>query len=373
MNDMGPIKIGFYTAPKHTLPYPETHIENPERLQAICRHVKESDVWVDGVVEEVCSTREVTREDIERVHGYYDQLMDRVQDACTKDNSYVCVADDGDPDGCTYAVESSVTDAKRATGVALDLVDCVCGSEETTTKAMACVRPPGHHATGSTPLGFCIFNSVAIAVRYAMETYDDIEKVLIVDFDLHNGNGTAEIFWESSDVCVVDIHEKTQVYEPPEFVPNDCNGIGGGEGHGYTINVPLEHKSGHYSVIRVMEEIVKPVAERIKPNLLVVSAGFDGHRDDPFGMLCMVEETYEYLGRFLSSVADEHCHGKVLFVLEGGYNPDALGKSVVATLQGIGASQTRQTAPPPPPPSAGDLQSDSIIDKVKRIHSIGDS
>ncbi|WPT16628.1 Histone deacetylase 14 [Picochlorum sp. SENEW3] len=370
---MGPIKIGFYTAPKHTLPHPETHIENPERLEAMYRHVKEH-ALVDGVVEEMCSyysTREASREEIGWVHGYYDQLVDRVQQACMKEDSYLCVADDGDPDGCTYAVESSVTDAKRAAGVVLDLVDCVCGSEEPTTKAMACVRPPGHHATGSTSLGFCIFNSVAIAVRYAMKKYDGIERVLLVDFDLHNGNGTAEIFWESSDVCVVDIHEKTQVYEPPEFVPNDANAVGGGKGHGYTVNVPLEHASGHHSVVRVMEEIVKPVAERIKPNLVMVSAGFDGHRDDPFGMLCMVEETYEYLGGFLSSIADTYCDGKILFVLEGGYNPDALGKSVVATLQGV-VSQT-PAAHSGPPPSAGDLQSDSIIDTVKRIHSIGNS
>eukprot|EP00889_Picochlorum_renovo_P003059 jgi/Picre1/30089/NNA_005459.t1 len=152
---MGPIKIGFYTAPKHTLPHPETHIENPERLEAMYRHVKEH-ALVDGVVEEMLTS---AREQPER-----------------------------------KLVESSVTDAKRAAGVVLDLVDCVCGSEEPTTKAMACV---------------------------CHEEYDGIERVLLVDFDLHNGNGTAEIFWESSDVCVVDIHEKTQVYEPPEFVPNE--------------------------------------------------------------------------------------------------------------------------------------------------------
>lgn len=364
---MEAIKVGFYTAPKHVLPPPETHIENPERLEAIYRHVKESNLWLEGVVEEVTSSREATREDIGRVHGYYDELEERIHTACVKD-SYAVVADDGDPDGCTYALENSVYDAKRAAGVVLDLVDCVCGSKLTTKKAMACVRPPGHHATGSTPLGFCIFNSVAIAAKYAMEQYAGIQKVLVVDFDLHNGNGTAEIFWESSDVCVIDIHEKTQVYEPPEFVPNDCHAVGGGEGHGHTVNVPLEHKSGHHSVVRVMEEIVKPVAERIKPDLVMVSAGFDGHRDDPFGMLCMLEETYEYLGGFLSSIADIYCDGRVLFVLEGGYNPDALGNSVVATLRG--AHRMAHVPPSSPPPSTGDLQSDSVIDEVKIIHGI---
>lgn len=358
------VHVGSYVAPGHAQ---EGHIERPGRVKAIVEHLTKADkgIFFDNQYYDILlhhtSSRNATPEEIGLVHVYYDELK-RTLDEC-KDDVRI-LADEGDPDGSTYATHTTFSDACKACGVVLDLVDGVCKLEKAKRKACAVIRPPGHHATATSPLGFCIFNNVAIAARYAMKKYPDlIKKIMIVDFDLHNGNGTIDCFYEDDTVCVVDIHERSQVYTGRDTVES----IGEGRGKGYTVNVPLEKHSGHTSVVRVMEEVVKPLASRYAPDMVIISAGFDGHKDDPFDSLSYTESTYRYLGDTLSAIADEHCDGRILLVLEGGYNTDALASSVGSLLLGVAHVPAGLSAMEP---TNGDTQSMSVIDQVKRIHRV---
>jgi acetoin utilization deacetylase AcuC-like enzyme len=195
------------------------------------------------------------------------------------------------------------------------------------------VRPPGHHAGKEKPCGFCLINNVALAAAYAKKKYG-IGRVLVVDFDLHNGNGTTEIFYEDPDVVVFDVHDETNVYKERD----EETDVGSGVGEGTTVNVPLKNGSGHASAVGVCE-LLRLCAAKLRPELVLVSAGFDGHVDDPFNTvlgsgLCFTEETYELFGDTLTSIAEEHSSNKLLYVLEGGYNTDALARSFKALVHG---------------------------------------
>lgn len=345
----------------------EGHVEGPARVRSLIQYLHKAGVFGDHQngnlsLHDFC--RQATREEIGLVHTYYDDLKEKIGVPALKD-AVTILADEDDPDGCTFATHTTFEDARRACGVVLELVDRVCGTHNGESKACALVRPPGHHSTPSSPLGFCIFNNVAIAAKYAMERYPNlIRKVLIVDFDLHNGNGTVECFYEDDAVCVVDIHERTQVY-----VGNDTvESIGTGKGVGYTINIPLEKYSGHATVVKIFKDIIAKCTDQFKPDLIVASAGFDGHKDDPFDSLSYDEDTYAYIGYALSTLADMYSDGRLLFVLEGGYNTEALCSSVDALL--CGAAQSVTELVQERPLLKGDEQSMAIIERVREIHHL---
>lgn len=359
------IIFSSYAAPGHAQ---EGHVERPARVSCIVQQVTREGLFDqrDGILRNHSSSRYATREEIGLVHSYFDDLQEKIgrDDGGLNGGNIQVLADLDDPDGCTYATHTTFTDAQRACGVVLDLVDIICDGEGGDTKACAVVRPPGHHATHLKPLGFCIFNNVAISAKYAMQNFQHIiKKVLIVDFDLHNGNGTIESFYNDDTVGVVDIHEKTQVY-----IGNDTvEATGEGKGEGYTINVPLESRAGHESAVRVVEEIIKPFAARFKPDMLIVSAGFDGHKDDPFHSLSYSEDTYAYFGDSLSTLSDMYCDGRILFVLEGGYNTTATALSLTSLLSGAAHIKTVSGTAES---TDYDEQSFDVIRRVKQIHQL---
>ena len=316
-------------------------------------------------MEEMSSNRLATVDEVGLVHSYFDTLQESVRrvgsetenkiECTSKNDEIIVLADECDVDGCTYATRVSDTCALKAAGTVLDVVDLVCcgasgsntedtsilterSKQEKESKKYACgfaiIRPPGHHATPLTPLGFCLLNNVSIAAKYAQQTYG-IERVVIFDFDLHNGNGTAEIFWESDRVMVIDMHEVSSVYEPPEYAASDCTAVGAGKGSGYTVNIPLPAHAGHECAIYAFESIVEPMIRRMNPEMLLISAGYDAHKEDPFRMLCFSDDTYHWFGSRLAALAEEICNGRLVFVLEGGYNVDAIGRSVVQTMKGM--------------------------------------
>lgn len=352
--------------------HPGGHVERPERIDGITKHLGtalKEDLYFREHVSEMPSKRLASSDEVGLVHSYLDTLQNSIcqpdreagmikdtRECRPADENIVVLADEFDIDGCTYATRVSVNCALRAAGTVLDLVDLVCSGVESSSKSVgdahdagsektkeggpkevcgfAIVRPPGHHATPLTPLGFCLLNNVAIGAKYAQRTYG-IERVVIFDFDLHNGNGTAEIFWESDSVMVIDMHEVSSVYEPPEYVASDCTAIGSGKGSGFTINIPLPAHAGHESAIYAFESVVEPMIRRMNPELLMVSAGYDAHKEDPFRMLGFSDNTYHWFGSKLAALAHELCNGRLLFVLEGGYNADAIGRSVVQTVRGL--------------------------------------
>lgn len=237
----------------------------------------------------------------------------------------------------TAVSPGSVEAAEIAAGAAIAAVEAVVAGHS--QSAFALCRPPGHHAEPVRARGFCLFNNVAVAAAHAQEILG-CERVLIVDWDAHHGNGTQNIFWASPDVMFFDTHRA------PPFYPGSGNleDVGVGIGEGTTINVPLPAGSGDLAMIKAFREILVPAANWFEPDLILVSAGFDPHRLD----LCL---NLDYTGfaamtAIVQQLADQHCGGRLAMVLEGGYNLESLARGTHTVLEVLaGASPCDLTEP----------------------------
>ncbi len=234
-----------------------------------------------------------------------------------------------DPD--TYVTSVSYRVALLAAGGVIAAVDAVMGGQA--NNGLVAVRPPGHHATPGRAMGFCLFNNVAIAARHAQKTYEAIRRVMIVDYDVHHGNGTQDAFYEDPSVLYVSTHQY------PFYPGTGAAGeIGEGEGRGTTLNMPLRAGTGNAGFHMLYESVLWPAARRFKPDLILVSAGFDAHWADPLAMLQLDLHGYTHLTRELIAMADELCQGRIVFVLEGGYDLEVLSHgmlNVARALQGV--------------------------------------
>ena len=217
--------------------------------------------------------------------------------------------------------------ALRAVGASIAAVDAVTTGRA--RNAFAAHRPPGHHAERTTAMGFCIFNNAAIAARHAQLAHG-AERVAIVDFDVHHGNGTQEIFWSDPSVLYASTHQM------PLYPGTGARGETGE--HGTIVNAPLAPGAGGAAFREAMEARILPAVKRFRPDLLVVSAGFDAHADDPLAQLNLVEDDFAWVTHRLMDVADAACGGRIVSVLEGGYDLEALALSAAAhvgALMGI--------------------------------------
>lgn len=210
--------------------------------------------------------------------------------------------------------------ARLGVGAVCDAVQRVLSGD--IKKALCLIRPPGHHALPDAPMGFCLYNSVAVAAQLALDQFD-LDRVLIVDFDVHHGNGTQDAFWRSGQVGFYSIHRFP-------FYPGTGTSeeTGTGDGLGATCNVPMEFGVSRQAFIDKFRGTVEAFAAKIKPQLIMVSAGFDAHREDPVGSLGLETEDFEPLTDIVCRLADEYCQGKLVSTLEGGYNPQALVESI---------------------------------------------
>lgn len=211
----------------------------------------------------------------------------------------------------------------RGAGAACRAVDAVMSGEA--DNAFVAMRPPGHHATREAAMGFCLFNNAAIAARYAQQKYKEIERVAIVDWDVHHGNGTQGIFFDDPTVFFFSIHQY------PWYPGTGSRGeTGHGRGRGFTLNVPVKAQTPAKEQRRMFEAAIENIAGQFKPDLIIVSAGFDAHRTDPLGQLQLENEDFVSLTRTVKNWAKEVCGGKVVSCLEGGYNLKTLGEAVRA-------------------------------------------
>ena len=225
----------------------------------------------------------------------------------------------------TVTSEGSYLAARLAVGGYVEAIRQVL--EGRIPNAIALVRPPGHHAERSRALGYCLFNNVALGAAYARH-YLGVERVLIVDWDVHHGNGTQHLFEQDNTVLFFSIHQYPHFPKTGFFTEA---GIGPGEG--YTINVPLPKGYGDGDYVSIFEKLLRPVARDFAPDLIMVSAGFDIHPDDPLGGMGVTPRGFAGMTRSLLELAGEICEGRIVFVLEGGYNPQALAESVRAVLR----------------------------------------
>lgn len=219
-------------------------------------------------------------------------------------------------DADTYLTSQSLELARLAVGGTIAVVESVLAGHHQT--GMAVVRPPGHHATPRQAMGFCLFNNIAIAARYAQQTHG-LERVAIVDFDVHHGNGTQDAFYDDPSVLFISSHQS-----PLYPGTGRLEERGRGDGMGYTINLPVPAYTGDMAFQSMYEEVVIPALKRFAPQLILVSAGFDAHFVDPLAQLNVTLGGFNHLCRLLLQASIDLCEGKIAFVMEGGYDLKAL-------------------------------------------------
>ena len=225
----------------------------------------------------------------------------------------------------TIVSAGSYDAALLASGTVCDAVGRVLGQED--KSALCLVRPPGHHALKNAPMGFCLFNNVAVAARSAVAEHQ-LDRVLIVDWDVHHGNGTQDEFYDDEQIGFLSIHRHP--FYPGTGAVEDT---GRGRGLGTTSNVPVEFGTPRKTYFDRFTAALEKLAARMKPQLVLVSAGFDAHKDDPIGSLELETDDFIELTKIVQSVADAHCEGRIVSTLEGGYNLTALADGVAVHLR----------------------------------------
>jgi acetoin utilization deacetylase AcuC-like enzyme len=288
-----------------------SHPETPQRLASIYEMLDNPDMgWKFIGID----AREATREELERVHlpAYIDRI------AATAGEKLFML----DPDTVTTAESYDV--ARLAAGGVINAIDGVVSGQ--VDNAFALVRPPGHHAQAAVAAGFCIFNNIAIGARDAI-VRRGMERVLIVDWDLHHGNGTQEAFYEDPQVLYFSTHQS-----PGYPGTGAMSEMGRGPGLGYTLNIPLRGGADDALYVRLFRDILSPVVQAFRPEIILVSAGFDTYVGDPLGEMRVTPEGFACLTRVLINLAEATCGGRLALVLEGGYHIQGLTKCVRAVL-----------------------------------------
>jgi acetoin utilization deacetylase AcuC-like enzyme len=311
-----------------------THPERPERIMAVQKAVRQAglvhtpDVFPDFRIDfgsfsnAATELVEIEPRLAEEQHArliHPQSYIDRIRHICDVGGG---VLDQGD----TPVGPGSFEIGMLAIGAGLQCCDAVVNGR--VKRAFAAVRPPGHHAEPERPMGFCLFANLAIAVRY-LQTTHGLGKIAIVDFDVHHGNGTQAAFEADPSILFISLHQDPRTCYPGSGYASET-GIEAGVG--FTLNIPFAPASGDDAYLAAMETIVLPKLDAFKPEMLMISAGFDAHRDDPLAQIDLSEDAFEQMTRMLVEVANNHCGGRVVSMLEGGYNLRALGRCVVRHL-----------------------------------------
>ena len=322
---------------------PEGHPERPERLVAVERAI---DAHREQLVP--IAARPASDEEILRVHGA--AHLASVAEAARHAPQRL------DPD--TYVSRESLEVARLAAGGAIDLARQVASGR--LVSGLAAVRPPGHHAESGRAMGFCLFNNVAIAAR-ALQAEDGVERILILDWDVHHGNGTQHSFEADPTVLYASTHQFP--YYPGTGAAGEA---GHGKGTGFTLNVPLPAGCGDATYVGVLQRVLVPVTQEFRPDIILVSCGFDAHVDDPLAAMQVTGAGFQAMAAIVRALAEASCGGRVAFVLEGGYAATSLYEGAHAVLSVL----TQATAPPLPSPVAMPPGSvlEAVVERVAQVH-----
>jgi acetoin utilization deacetylase AcuC-like enzyme len=302
--------VAFYYDPLHIQHDVGPHPERPDRVEAVITQLR-ARAALDGL--QLLQPRSAGQSEIELVHPPFH--VDRIRRLAESGGGAI------DPD--TAVAPGSFEAAAHAAGGLLAGVDAIAAG--TASSAFCLVRPPGHHATADRAMGFCLFNNVAIAAAYARERYG-LERMAIVDFDVHHGNGTQEIFWNDQNLLYLSAHQYP-------FYPGSghWSEVGGPDAEGATVNVPVEVGTGDREYLRIFDRLFLPAIERFRPQLMIVSAGYDAHAGDPLAGLELSTEAYREIVLRLAAVSN----GRMLAALEGGYDLNDLSDSVEVSLAAL--------------------------------------
>ena len=305
-----------------------------------------------GMLERVVDIkpRPATVEEIGLVHQQ--EYIDRIRDF--SDRGGGVLAYDSAGSGATFDT------ALLSAGGVLTALDAVMDKKIET--AFALVRPPGHHALPGKSMGFCFFNNVAICARYAAKKYG-LDRILIVDWDEHHGNGIEDVFYAEDSVLYFSVHRYGSFPDT-----GSARLVGEGRGEGYNINVPLPRKSNDDDYEYVFQRILLPVADAYKPELVLVAAGMDAHVRDPIGQMKMSGSGYGRLAAAVVEIAGRHCDGSTIFVLEGGYNARAVAESVLAVVNTLVDWDIKKVCPASQDPAPARRAVRKVVDGVKQVH-----
>ena len=317
---------------------PETIPERPDRMRVLldllASHPREGLVRVEA--------RHATRDELTSNHTT--RHVDAVEATAGKEPHRF--------DWDTFTSAATWQAATLAAGGLLAVIDAVMDGRATNGAAL--VRPPGHHAEADSAMGFCLFNNVAVAARY-LRAVHGLDRVLIMDWDVHHGNGTQHSFYDRNDIVYISTHQHP-LY-PGTGATTEC---GEGDGVGFTVNVPMPAGCGDDEYVDVFERVVVPVARQFDPQFVLVSAGFDHHHLDPLGGMEVTKHGIARMTRLLLDVARVHARDRWVAVLEGGYSLDALVESVATMLDEMGRERGEDAA-------ATTSKAGAIIDAVTRV------
>ncbi len=320
---------------------PEGHPERPDRLVAVGEVLdRHAEAWTP------IAARPARDEEILRAHAQ--QHLDAMRAAALRAPAQL------DPD--TYLGPQSLEVAELAAGGAVDLVTAVCRGELDT--GLAAIRPPGHHAEADRAMGFCLFNNAAVAAR-AAQAVPGIDRVLLIDWDVHHGNGVQHIFESDPSVMYVSTHQF------PYYPGTGAFGeIGVGAGVGTTLNVPLPAGCGDVEYASVFERLVVPAAHAYRPDLVLVSCGFDAHGRDPLASMELSQAGFRSLADVARRLADTLCEGRLALLLEGGYDLEGLRQGTEAVLEALRAPAT----PAEPASVASNGVIEAVVERVTHAH-----
>ena len=320
-----------------------THPENPTRLRTVYRML---DKDFSGSLVHI-EPEPAPLEQLELVHtpAYIKKVLK------TADHSYTSLAPDTPASAKTYLA------SWLAVGGCLKGLDALISQQ--CDIVFTFVRPPGHHALTDRAGGFCFFSNLGVTARYAVRKYN-LRRILVIDWDVHHGNGLNDIFYADDEVLYLSTHDKL-LYP----YTGDLEETGKGTGEGYSINIPVPRDFEDQDVFFLYKEILGPLTYRYKPDLILVAAGFDAHKDDPIGRSRLTEKAFSWLTRLFLDLGDEIERPPILFALEGGYDPKALASSIKAVLDVLTERQRGIALPS----SAGSPSSEELVQKVKRIHA----